>query len=60
MNIEIGEGTPLRRRPNILEEIAYRDTWGKGSRFLHRHDSMSGLVLMRDLLGRGRKYLCAL
>lgn len=48
MDIEIGEET-FTKRPNILEEIAYRDTWGKGS------DSFLAmlyerLVLMRDLL----------
>lgn len=48
MNIEIGEDT-FTKRPNILEEIAYRDTWGKGA------DSFIAmlyerLVLMRDLL----------
>jgi DNA modification methylase len=30
MDISIGEET-LSREPNVLEEIAYRDTWGKGS-----------------------------
>ena len=29
MNIEIGEET-LTKQPGILEEIAYRDTWGRG------------------------------
>ena len=29
MDIEIG-GETLTKNPNILEEIAYRDTWGKG------------------------------
>ena len=48
MNIEIGEDT-FTKKPNILEEIAYRDTWGKGA------DSFIAmiyerLVLMRDLL----------
>ncbi len=48
MDIEIGEDT-FTKRPNILEEIAYRDTWGKGA------DSFIAmiyerLVLMRDLL----------
>jgi DNA modification methylase len=48
MDIEIGEDT-FTKKPNILEEIAYRDTWGKGS------DSFIAmiyerLVLMRDLL----------
>jgi len=48
MDIEIGEDT-FTKKPNILEEIAYRDTWGKGA------DSFLAmiyerLVLMRDLL----------
>jgi adenine-specific DNA-methyltransferase len=48
MDIEIGENT-FTKRPNILEEIAYRDTWGKGA------DSFIAmiyerLILMRDLL----------
>ncbi|MCZ2288474.1 MAG: hypothetical protein LC138_06545, partial [Anaerolineales bacterium] len=28
MDIEIGEDT-FTKRPNVLEELAYRDTWGK-------------------------------
>jgi DNA modification methylase len=48
MDIEIGDET-FTKKPNILEEIAYRDTWGKGN------DSFLAmiyerLVLMRDLL----------
>jgi DNA modification methylase len=48
MDIEIGEDT-FTKKPNILEEIAYRDTWGKGT------DSFIAmiyerLILMRDLL----------
>lgn len=48
MDIEIGEDT-FTKKPNILEEIAYRDTWGKGA------DSFIAmiyerLILMRDLL----------
>jgi adenine-specific DNA-methyltransferase len=48
MDIEIGDDT-FTKKPNILEEIAYRDTWGKGE------DSFIAmiyerLVLMRDLL----------
>jgi len=30
MDIEIGNDT-FTKKPNILEEIAYRDTWGKGA-----------------------------
>ncbi len=48
MDIEIGDDA-FTKKPNILEEIAYRDTWGKGA------DSyitmiFERLVLMRDLL----------
>ena len=48
MDIEIG-GETFAKDPNILEEIAYRDTWGKGA------DSFLAmiyerLILMRDLL----------
>ena len=48
MDIEIG-GETLTKDPNILEEIAYRDTWGQGS------DSFLAMIyerllLMRDLL----------
>lgn len=48
MNIEIGEEL-LEKKPNVLEEVAYRDTWGKG---LHSFLSMiyERLCLMRDLL----------
>lgn len=48
MDIEIGDDT-FTKKPSILEEIAYRDTWGKGA------DSFISmiyerLILMRDLL----------
>src|SRR5664280_1963682 len=48
MDIEIG-GHTFTKKPTILEEIAYRDTWGKGA------DSFIAmiyerLILMRDLL----------
>jgi DNA modification methylase len=48
MDLEIGDDT-FTKKPNILEEIAYRDTWGKGA------DSFIAMIyerlaLMRDLL----------
>ena len=48
MDIEIGEDT-FTKRPNVLEELAYRDTWGKGA------DSFIAMIyerlmIMRDLL----------
>ena len=54
MDIEIGgsTGSPTEtftKKPNVLEELAYRDTWGKGA------DSFIAMIyerlmLMRDLL----------
>jgi site-specific DNA-methyltransferase (adenine-specific)/adenine-specific DNA-methyltransferase len=51
MDIEIGEET-FTKKPSILEEIAYRDTWGRGA------DSFISMIyerlmLMRDLLDEG-------
>lgn len=48
MDIKVG-GDTFTKKPNILEEIAYRDTWGQGA------DSFIAmiyerLILMRDLL----------
>ncbi len=48
MNIEIGD-EEFTKRPNVLEELAYRDTWGKGA------DSFISMIyerlsIMRDLL----------
>lgn len=48
MSVEIGDET-MTKKPNVLEELAYRDTWGKGA------DSFIAmiyerLVLMKDLL----------
>jgi hypothetical protein len=48
MDIEIG-GDTLTKKPNILEEIAYRDTWGLGAdSFLSM--IYERLVLMTNLL----------
>lgn len=48
MDIEIG-GETFHKEPNLLEQIAYRDTWGRGA------DSFIAMlyeriILMRDLL----------
>ncbi len=48
MNIEIGD-EEFTKKPNVLEELAYRDTWGKGA------DSFVSMIyerlaLIRDLL----------
>ncbi len=48
MNIEIGDES-FTKKPSVIEEIAYRDTWGKGA------DSFISMIyerlsLMRDLL----------
>jgi len=56
MDIEIGDET-LTKKPNVLEELAYRDTWGKGT------DSFIAMIyerlnLMKDLLAdNGSIYL---
>ena len=56
IDIEIG-GETFHKEPNILEQIAYRDTWGRGA------DSFIAmiyerLILMRDLLAEdGSIYL---
>lgn len=52
MNIEIGEGDDAEsftKKPSVIEEIAYRDTWGKGA------DSFISMIyerlkLMHELL----------
>lgn len=48
MNIEIGDET-FTKQPSVVEEVAYRDTWGKGA------DSFISMIyerlkLMHDLL----------
>ncbi|MGH7195748.1 MAG: site-specific DNA-methyltransferase [Candidatus Saccharimonadales bacterium] len=48
MDIQIGDDT-LTKSPSVIEELAYRDTWGKGA------DSFIAMIyerlsLMRDLL----------
>jgi len=48
MNVNIGNGS-YEKKPNVLEQIAYRDTWGQGE------DSFISmiyerLILMKDLL----------
>ncbi|MCX6980337.1 MAG: DNA methyltransferase [Verrucomicrobia bacterium] len=56
MDIEIG-GETFHKEPNLLEQIAYRDTWGRGA------DSFIAmiyerLILMRDLMhSEGSIYL---
>ena len=46
MDVEIGNNT-FTKKPNILEEIAYRDTWGKGS------DSFLSMIYERMILMKG-------
>ena len=48
MNVEVGNYS-YEKKPNVLEQIAYRDTWGKGN------DSFLSMIyerilLMKDLL----------
>ena len=58
MDIEIG-GETFHKEPNLLEQIAYRDTWGRGA------DSFIAmiyerLILMRDLMHDEGSILCTL
>ncbi len=46
MNIEIGEDS-FTKKPSIIEEIAYRDTWGKGA------DSFIAMIYERLKLMHG-------
>lgn len=46
MNIEIGD-EEFTKRPNVLEELAYRDTWGKGA------DSFIAMIYERLVLIHG-------
>ncbi|HNT34141.1 MAG TPA: site-specific DNA-methyltransferase, partial [bacterium] len=48
-NVEVGDGESVTKQPSVLEEIAYRDTWGEnGERYLQY--IYERLILMRDLL----------
>ena len=48
MNVSIGDDL-YEKRPNVLEQIAYRDTWGLGTdSFLSM--IYERLLLMKDLL----------
>ncbi len=49
VNLEVGDGEILTKEPSVIEELAYRDTWGRGT------DSYLTMLyerlnLMRDLL----------
>ncbi len=48
MDVEIGNGS-YEKKPNVLEQLAYRDTWGKGQdSFLSM--IYERLIIMKDLL----------
>ncbi len=56
MDISIGENEEesFTKRPSVIEEVAYRDTWGKGADSfipaLTGRGFLAGLKLMHDLL----------
>ena len=58
MQVALGEeGEALQKEQSILEAVAYRDTWGKGTDS-YLHMMYERLALMRDLLSeRGSIYL---
>ena len=49
LNVQIGETERLEKEQSILEAVAYRDTWGKGTDS-YLFMMYERLVLMRDLL----------
>lgn len=58
MQVQIGdEGDPVQKEQSILEAVAYRDTWGKGTDS-YLHMMYERLTLMRELLSdRGSIYV---
>ncbi len=58
MQVQLGEeDEALQKEQSILEAVAYRDTWGKGTDS-YLHMMYERLVLMRDLLSeRGSIYV---
>ena len=58
MNVQIGdEGDSLEKEQSILEAVAYRDTWGRGTDS-YLHMMYERLTLMRELLSeRGSIYV---
>lgn len=58
MQVQLGEeGKALQKEQSILEAVAYRDTWGKGTDS-YLHMMYERLTLMRELLSeRGSIYL---
>jgi adenine-specific DNA-methyltransferase len=58
MQVQLGEeGDEIQKEQSILEAVAYRDTWGKGTdSYLHMMNER--LILMRDLLSeKGSIYI---
>ncbi len=49
MSVAIGEGGDVTKEASVLEAVAYRDTWGKGTDS-YLHLLYERLMLMRDLL----------
>ena len=46
LNVEVGDDNSYDKQPNVLEHIAYRDTWGRGD------DSFLSMIYERLLLAR--------
>jgi hypothetical protein len=47
VNVEVGEEDTLTKEPTVIEELAYRDTWGRGM------DSYSSMIYERVRLIHG-------
>ena len=62
MNIEIGENEQKKKalqKPSVIEEIAYRDTWGKGADSFYCNDLRTSEIDARTTCRRW-EYLCSL
>ncbi len=47
--IEMGDGGHSPKQPSVIEEIAYRDTWGRGTDSYCRHD-IRATTLIHDFM----------
>ena len=49
MDVEIGDGLTVTKEPSVIEELAYRDTWGRGADS-YVQMAYERLILIRDLM----------
>jgi adenine-specific DNA-methyltransferase len=49
VDVEIGDGQTVTKEPSLIEELAYRDTWGRGADS-YVQMAYERLILIRDLM----------